>query len=213
MQMEAPNNKGVLRLQMSSNQHYIDIETRATLSSEELAKYTFTLNTGQELDFTNGEVIIEAGTYTLSATNADAVDGGYTAPMYSGSIDFTLNAGESKALALDLGMPKNAMVTVALSDEFSAKYDLSLMTLSDGTKSTTLTADNTIAYFPATATTISYTLVANAKAGSHVQDITNAKGTITIAAGTHTPVTLKLNPIDPNLIRIETGGTHDDVFE
>ena len=76
-----------------------------------------------------------------------------------------------------------------------------------------MTVNNTTAYFPATATTISYTLVANAKAGSHVQDITSAQGTITIAAGTHTPVILKLNPIDSNLIMIEAGETHGGEFE
>ena len=213
---DAPSNKGVIFLQMSSEPIFVETTTRASQTLSDLFSFKFTLTNGTEtnvVSFVDGKLIIEAGTYTLSATNADAVDGGYTASMYSGTIDFTLDAGKSKTLALDLGKPKNAMVTVALSDEFSAKYDLSSMTLSDGTKSTTLTADNTTAYFPAMATTISYTLVANAKEHSHVQDITNAKGTITIAAGTHTPVTLKLNPIDPNLVVIETGETHGGVFE
>ena len=213
---DAPSNKGVVFLQMSSETVFVETTTRASQTLSDLSSFKFTLTNGTEtnvVSFVDGKLIIEAGTYTLSATNADAVDGGYTAPMYSGSIDFTLNAGESKALALDLGKPKNAMVTVALSDEFSDKYYLSSMTLSDGTKSTTLTVNNTTAYFPAMATTISYTLVANAKAGSHVQDITSAQGTITIAAGTHTPVTLKLNPIDPNLIMIETGEMHGGVFD
>ena len=213
---DAPSNKGVIFLQMSSEPIFVETSTRASQTLSDLSSYKFTLTNETEsnvVNFVDGKLIIEAGTYTLSATNTDAVEGGYSAPLYSGSINFELNAGESKGIALNLGTPKNAMVTLSLSQEFSAKYDLYSMTLTDGTKSSTLTTSNTTAYFPATATTLSYTLVANAKAGSHVQDITSATGTITIAAGTHTPVTLNLNPIDPNLIVIETGTTHSGEFE
>lgn len=213
---DAPSNKGVIFLQMSSEPIFVETSTRASQTLSDLSSYKFTLTNGSEsnvVNFVDGKLIIEAGTYTLSATNTDAVDGGYSAPLYSGSANFTLGVGEQKSLIIDLGSPKNAMVSVTLSNEFSAKYDLYSMTLTDGTKSSTLTTSNTTAYFPATATTLSYTVVANAKAGSHVQDITSATGTINIAAGTHTPVTLKLNPIDPNLIVIETGATHGGEFE
>lgn len=213
---DAPSNKGLIFLQMSSEPVFVETTTRASQTLSDLSSYKFTLTNGTEsnvVNFVDGKLIIEAGNYTLSATNTDAVEGGYTAPLYGGSTDFTLNAGESKGITLNLGKPKNAMVTLSLSQEFSAKYDLYSMTLTDGTKSSTLTTSNTTAYFPATATTLNYTLVANAKAGSHVQDITSATGTITIAGGTHTPVTLKLNPIDSNLIVIESGSDYDREFQ
>lgn len=213
---DAPSNKGVIFLQISSEPIFVETTTRASQTLSDLSSYKFTLTNGTEsnvVNFVDGKLIIEAGNYTLSATNTDAVDGGYTAPLYGGSTDFTLNAGESKGITLNLGTPKNAMITLSLSQEFSAKYDLHSMILTDGTKSSTLTTSNTTAYFPATATTLNYTLVANAKAGSHVQDITSATGTITIAAGTHTPVTLKLNPIDSNLIVIESGSDYSGEFQ
>lgn len=208
MQMEAPNNKGVLRLQMSSNQHYIDIETRATLSQNELANYKFTLNTGQELDFTNGSAILEAGSYTLSATNATEQYTAYSGPIYSGSVNFTLSAGEQKTVTLDLGKPKNAKVTLVADKSFNDLYTISSFKIGNVELNTT---DEF--YFPVTGTPLTYNLVANAKKGSHVQDITSATGTIAISAGTHTPITLKINPIDPNLVIIGTGGNHNGEFQ
>lgn len=216
MQVEAPKTTGVLRLQMASNQHYIDIETRA---SEPLANwdgYTITLKQeDQAVDatFDNGVAILEAGTYTLSVTNESAEYTAYSGPIYYGSTDVTIEAGKQTDVTLDLGKPKNAKVTLALSEAFSAKYNLSSMTLTDESVTSSMTPSNTTAYFPASVTQLTYTLVANAKAGSYVQDITSATGTIAISAGTHTPINLNLNPIDPNLVIIETGTEYGGVFQ
>ena len=217
-QVEAPKTTGVLRLQMSSNQHYIDIETRASVPLTSWDGYTITLKQGNEsvaATFDNGVAILEAGTYSLSATNSASVDNGYSGPLYSGSKSVTIEAGKQTDVILDLGKPKNAKVTLALSEseEFLAKYDLSSMTLTDGNGTSSLTPSNTTAYFPTTASNLTYTLVANAKKDSHVQDITSATGTIAISAGTHTPITLKINPIDPNLVMIVTGGNHNGEFQ
>ena len=76
MQVEAPKTTGVLRLQMSSNQHYIDIETRASVPLTSWDGYTITLKQGNEsvaATFDNGVAILEAGTYSLSATNSASV--------------------------------------------------------------------------------------------------------------------------------------------
>jgi hypothetical protein len=178
--------------------------------------YQFTLDNGTTstpLVFTDGVAILEAGTYTLFATNAASVNNGYSGPLYSGSESVTIEAGKQTDVTLDLGKPKNAKVTLSLSEAFSAKYDLSSMTLTDGSVTSSMTPSNTTAYFPTTASNLTYTLVANAKAGSHVQDITSATGTIAISAGTHTPITLKINPIAPNLVIIGTGTEYDGVFQ
>lgn len=216
MQVEAPKTTGVLRLQMSSNQHYIDIETRASVPLTSWDGYTITLKQGDkaiDATFDNGVAILEAGTYTLSATNAASVDNGYSGPLYSGSESVTIEAGKQTDVTLDLGKPKNAKVTLALSEAFSAKYDLSSMTLTDGSVTSSMTPSNTTAYFPASVTQLTYTLVADAKSGSHVQDITSATGTITISAGTHTPITLKINTIDDSLVMIVTGTEYDGEFQ
>lgn len=211
MQVEAPKTTGVLRLQMSSNQHYIDIETRASVPLTSWDGYTITLKQGDnavDATFNNGVAILEAGTYTLSATNAASVDNGYSGPLYSGSKSVTIEAGKQTDVTLDLGKPKNAKVTLIASKDFTDLYTITSFKIGDVELNT-----SDAFYFPVTETPLTYTLVADAKPGSHVQDITSATGTITISAGMHTPITLNLNPIDPNLVIIETVESHDGVFQ
>lgn len=211
MQVEAPKTTGVLRLQMSSNQHYIDIETRASVPLTSWDGYTITLKQGDkaiDATFDNGVAILEAGTYTLSATNAASVDNGYSGPLYSGSESVTIEAGKQTDVTLDLGKPKNAKVTLIASKDFIDLYTISSFKIGDVELNT-----NDAFYFPVTETPLTYTLMANAIKGSHVQDITSATGTITISAGTHTPITLKINPIDDSLVMIETGTEYGGVFQ
>ena len=211
MQVEAPKTTGVLRLQMSSNQHYIDIETRASVPLTSWDGYTITLKQGDkaiDATFDNGVAILEAGTYTLSATNAASVDNGYSGPLYSGSESVTIEVGKQTDVTLDLGKPKNAKVTLIASKDFTDLYTISSFKIGDVELNT-----NDAFYFPVTETPLTYTLVADAKSGSHVQDITSATGTITISAGTHTPITLKINPIDDSLVMIETGTEYGGVFQ
>ncbi len=211
---EAPSEMGVLCLQMSSSEDFVQVETREVQTlTDDFTGYTFKLS-DEPISFTDGEATIPAGTYTLSATNASTVNGGYSGPLYEGATEFTLNAGEQKDVALNLGSPKNAKVTIELSKEFNVNglYTFVNLTLTDGTRSNTITPTEQVAYFPATNTTLGYTLVANANKNSHVQDITGATGTVTIAPGTHTTLTLNVNPITC-YIKIETGGEHNGVFE
>lgn len=213
---ETPSEMGVLCLQMSSGEDFVQVETRAEQTLTDFTGYKFTLSNGEEISFTDGKAIIPVGTYKLSATNAnaDAVDGGYGGPLYSGSSDeFTVTAGGTTPVTLSLGAPQNAKVTIELSSEFTGLYTFSSLTLKEGEKGHTLTSAEQVAYFPATNTTLSYTLVANAKQYSHVQDITGSSGTVTIAPGTHTTLTLNVNPIDPNLITIVTGDPYNGEFQ
>ena len=99
---EAPSEMGVLCLQMSSGEDFVQVETREVQTlTDDFTGYTFKLN-DEPISFTDGEATIPAGTYTLSATNAGAVDGGYKGALYEGSTEFTLNAGEQKDVALNL---------------------------------------------------------------------------------------------------------------
>ena len=211
--VEDSSNKGILCLSLSSGDEFVKVETRAGHTLTDWSEYEFRLN-DEPISFTDGKAVIPAGSYTLSATNSHDVDGGYDAPLYSGTSEaFTINAGETTNVTLDLGAPQNSMVSVALSEEFTSKYTLETLSLSDGTRTQQFTPAGQAVYFPATNTTLTYTLVANAKQGSHVQDITGATGTVTIAAGTHTTITLSISPIDDNLIIIENGGTHSEEFQ
>lgn len=189
---EAPSEMGVLCLQMSSDEVFI--ETRA----DNDYVWAFQI-TGDNYSNNNVElgkdISIPAGQYTFSATNADAVDGGYNGPLYEGSTEFTLNAGEHKTIELDLGKPKNAKITLILTANFKAAYENvglkkenSDIQLSEGEH-----------FFPKG----EYTITANAKSGSGVQEFIN-NSTITLEAGTHTTLTLDVNPID-GYITIKSG--------
>ena len=211
--VEDSSNKGILCLSLSSGDEFIKVETRAEHTLTDWSEYEFRLN-DEPISFTDGKAIIPAGTYTLSATNSTAVVGGYTGALYEGSTSFTLNAGELETVELALGAPKNAKVTVTIDETFSNLYTFSSLALNDGTKTNTIESIDKAAFFPATTnTTLTYTLTAAAKKDSHVQDITNATGTVTIEAGKHTTITLGISPIDDKLIIIENGGTHTGEFQ
>lgn len=212
-QVEVPDTKGTICLRMSSDEVYVQTSTRATQPLTDFNGFTFTLN-DKPITFTDGQAMVKAGTYVLSASNANVADNGYNGPLYYGETEeFTVSPGESKVITLDLGRPKNARITVDATDAFSTLYSWQSLALTDGNRTIVLTPSNTEAFFPASNTTLSYTLVADAKAGSQVQDITGASGTVSIAAGKHTSVTLNVNPIDPNLIVIETGDSHGGEFQ
>lgn len=201
---EAPSEMGVLCLQMSSGEDFVQVETRTEQTlTDDFTGYTFTLSNGQELSFTNGEAIIPAGTYTLSATNANAVNGGYSGPLYEGSTEFTLNAGEHKTIELDLGKPQNAKITLILTKNFKAAYENVGLKKENSDPIPLREGDN---FSPIG----EYTITANAISVSGVQEFIN-NSTITLEAGTHTTLTLDVNPI--GYIKIETGGEHNEVFE
>ncbi len=215
---EAPSEMGVLCLQMSSSEDFVQVETREVQTlTDDFTGYTFKLN-DEPISFTDGEATIPAGTYTLSATNSHDVDGGYDGALYSGETSFTLNAGEQKEVTLSLGAPKNAKVTINLSDDFkqSAEDDAYTYEISNfalGGKTLNLTSNTQDFFFPVPeGGELTYILTAAAKQGSHVQDITGATGTVTIAPGKHTTLKLDVNPIT-GYIRIDGGGEYGGVFE
>ena len=198
---EAPSEMGVLCLQMSSDEVFI--ETRAVNDYE----WAFQI-TGDNYSNNNVElgkdISIPAGQYTFSATNADAVENGYGGPLYEGSIIFDLEAGEHKTIELDLGKPQNAKITLILTDNFEAAYEN--VGLKKENSDPILLSEGEH-FFPKG----DYTITANAKSGSGVQEFIN-NSTITLEAGTHTTLTLDVNPID-GYIRIESGGDYDDEFQ
>jgi hypothetical protein len=207
---------GILCLNMSSDEVYVQAGTRAVQTLTDWSGFQFTLDNGTAstpLVFNNGRASVAVGTYTLHTTNSAFVDNGYSGALYSGAEKFSINAGEQKAVSLALGKPKNSKVTVSPSSTFAEKYELKSLTLNDGTRDITISSVEQEAYFPASVTQLTYTLFANAKSGSHVQDITSATGTIAISAGTHIPITLKINPIDPNLVIIDTGTEYNGEFQ
>ena len=214
-----PSQEGTLRLLVQAEDSYLNIETRESQPLRDLAGYTLTLNgtttegetvTNQSITLdANNTAKLKAGTYTLTASNQTAATGGTGCPWHEGtSAEFTIAAGGNTAVTLDLGKPKNAELQIVLSEDFSNNYGSLNLTFTDGKRVLSVTADSTLYLMPGS---IPYTLTADARQSTHIQDA-SLQGTLTLTAGTTQTLTLSIQPIT-GLIRIETGGTHDGEFE
>ena len=240
---------GKIELTMSAEPE-VYIETRST-QLDDISTLDFTLSgqttegqtvSSQPITFTsdgtddNGNrrfaAVFEAGTYTLTASTKAIVSApadGPGAPAYSGtSSQFVITQGSTAATTIDLGAPVNAKITVELDATFSAKYELPRITITDGTRSVTITDAATAAasaigqptfglpttaYFGIPASgTLSYSIVASARSGSHVTDITGTTGAITLSAGCQHTLTLTATPVSGKIIPIVTG-QHNDEFD
>ena len=177
--------------------------------------------------------IFEAGTYTLTATTKATISAptnGAGAPAYSGTSEqFTIIQSGIATTSIDLGTPINAKITVALDNTFSAKYEQPRITITDGTRSVTITDTATAAaatsgqsayglptvtYFDVPANgTLSYSITADAKSGSQVTDIRGATGTITVAAGRHSVITLTASSVTGEVIPIVGGEDYEGTFD
>lgn len=214
-----PSQEGTLCLHVQAENDYLSIETRASQPLRDLTGYTLTLNgqttkgetvTNQTITLdANNTAKLKAGTYTLTASNQTAATEGTGCPWHKGtSAQFTIAAGGNTAVTLDLGKPKNAELKVVLSEGFSANYGSLNLTFTDGNRVLSVTTASTLYLMPGT---IPYTLTADARKESHIQDA-SLTGTLTLTAGTTQTLTLNVQPIT-GLIRIDTGKEYDGEFE
>ena len=216
--------EGTLRLLVQAEDSYLNIETRASqpltsLTGYSLTGYTLTLNgtttddeavTSQSITLDdNNTAKLKAGTYTLTASNQTAATKGAGCPWHEGTAaQFTIAAGGNTAVTLDLGKPKNAELKIVLSKDFSANYGSLNLTFTDGKRVLSVTADSTLYLMPGS---IPYSLIADAKQGTYIQDA-SLTGNLTLTAGTTQTLTLSVQPIT-GLIRIDTGKEYDGEFE
>lgn len=214
---------GTIRLSLADAQDYT-LLTRTEQAVADLTTYTFTLNgttiggvpvTDLVLDVSDqGTAQVSAGTYTLSAHNQAKANTDNGHPYYSGtSASFTVDAGQTQAVSIALGKPKNARITYTIDDTFAALYDAPTVSLSDGVRTITLTQPADYCYFiiPADGA-LAYTITATAKAGSHVTDMTQSTGYVELQAGYATTIRLKANPATGIIIPVAEGqysGTFD----
>lgn len=214
-----PSQEGTLRLLVQAEDSYLNIETRESQLLTSLTDYTLTLNgtttdgetvTSQSITLDdNNTAKLKAGTYTLTASNQAAATKGAGCPWHEGtSAQFTIAAGGNTAVTLDLGKPKNAELQIVPSKSFSDNYGSLNLTFPDGNRVLSVTTASTLYLMPGS---IPYTLTADARKGTYIQDA-SLQGTLTLTAGTTQTLTLSIQPIT-GLIRIETGGTHDGEFE
>ncbi len=219
-----PSEEGTLRLLVQAEDSYLNIETResqplTSLTDYTLTDYTLTLNgtttegetvTSQSITLdANNTAKLKAGIYTLTASNQTAATTDAGCPWHEGtSAQFTIAAGGNTAVTLDLGKPKNAELKIVLSKDFSANYGSLNLTFTDGNRLLSVTADSTLYLMPGS---IPYSLIADAKQGTYIQDA-SLTGNLTLTAGTTQTLTLSVQPIT-GLIRIDTGKEYDGEFE
>ena len=215
--------KGTIVLSLGDAQLFSELETRAEVAVNDISHYTFTLSgttlsgavvTDQPLVLDDeGKAEVNAGTYILSANNADYANTDYGHPLYNGtSAAFTINVNESKTVAIALGKPKNARITLAIDDSFTALYGTPSLTISDGERSLTLTTDIECYFNIPASGALAYTVSAPALAGSHATDIASATGYVDILSGYNTTIRLKANPVSGIIIPVVEGeyaGTFD----
>jgi hypothetical protein len=232
-QKEEQSVMGPIVLNLSGIEVFTDEGTRAAQTLDDYTGYVFTLNgtavesgtvTNQviTLDGT-GSAIIEAGTYTLTASNLATSQTGNGCPYYNGtSAEFTLSVGGTQSVSIGSEehplTPQNVKLTIVYDDDgddtardtFAELYGSGTFTV--GTRTVNLTSGSTVAYFPVGAGTVNYTLAAPALSGSHVTDITAATGSISVEAGKAYTLTLKADPVSGELIPV-VSGTHTGKFD
>lgn len=218
--------KGRILFSMPTAEPFIEDGTRATLA--DTTGYTFTLSgTDTEehpingiIKFEDNSCIIPAGTYTLTADNKTAAVFGLGAPYYNGtSAEFRLEAGGTETVpTIEMGKPKNTRINLTLDKSFTDLYDLQSLTLSDGSDgSRTISLDDNhlqgYMMVPKN-NTLTYTIKATAKSGSHVTDLP-AEGltkTLTVTAGYAYPIHLTAQAIEDMMIGIGNG-SHNGEFD
>lgn len=210
--------KGKIVLNLSPGEVFVDVETRAVPTSEELANYIFKLN-GADVsdDLRSGamSLVIEAGSYTLSVENMSqtAAQAGNGKPYYKKEVNFELSPGETKPLEIELGAPKNAKVSLAVEASFSALYENAKLTYSDGTRTVEVTtADPGYFMVPESGGTLTFSL--SAKGKNHAQEIVGASISVAVEAGKYTTVTLSAKAINDEWVIIPVvSGEHSREFD
>lgn len=200
--------KGTIVLSLISTDDGYE-ETRATVT--DISGYIFTLTEESgnktQLQFNkedgNNSFIanVYSGTYTLTVESSSKEDAqaGVGKTYYAGtSVPLIVESGKNIHTSIDMGYPKNAKISFSIENSFSDLYDLEKITLSTSTRTVELQGnDNFDVFFFPEDEAISYTIQAEAKKNSHVQEmpVEGVSGSLQIEAGKHYPLTLSANPV------------------
>ena len=217
--------KGRILISMPTAEPFIESGTRAPQTLTNLKGYTFTLSgTDKEGNAVNGVVnfednscIIPAGIYTLTADNKTAAETDLGAAYYHGtSASFTLIPGGSTQVpTIKLGTPQNTRIDLTLDNTFKELYNLQSLSLNNGSRIIILDANNLRGFMMVPENnTLTYTIKAKAKQGTHVSDLP-AEGltkSLTVTPGYAYRIILTAQVIED--IKIEIGeGSHEGEFD
>lgn len=220
---EPANAEATIVLSLGDVQPYTELQTRSEQAVTDIAHYTFTISgtTISGVSVTDvplvvgsdGKAEVNAGTYTLTASNRDYAETDFGRPYYSGTSEpFTIAVNETQNVTVALGKPQNARLTLAIDESFSALYSNPSLTLSNGNRTLELTTE-TECYFTIPASgALSYTISATALAGSHVTDIVGVTGYVDVQNGYNTTICLKADPATGIIIPV-TDGEYSGTFD
>lgn len=214
---------GIIVLSMGDTQLFTELQTRSEVAVSDLSRYTFTLNgktiggatvSNLPLDVaSDGTAQVNAGTYTITATNADYANTGYGHPYYNGtSEEFEISVNETLPVSISLGKPKNARITMAIDDSFSALYDSPTLSISDGNRTLELTTEIECFFTVPASGALAYTITADALPGSLVTDIAGSTGYVEVQNGYNTTIRLKAHPATGVVIPV-VEGEHAGTFD
>lgn len=199
--------------------------TRSVVTVLDLATFTFRLvgtdTDGQDVDqritFQDNRCTLPTGTYTLHADNYTAATRGQGTAYYSGiTAAFAIEENATQAVALDLGSPQNARIDVSVDASFSALYDNFSIAFTDAAdrRFRIYTAGSVYVFTPESQT-ITFTLRAAARKGSHVADLPSegVSGTLTVKPGMAHAFVLNAQGVQDLLLLNIGEGTHAGEFD
>lgn len=226
--IDVQSDRGHIFLTMPAAQPFQTGATRAEETLTDLSGYTFTLkgkdNKGnsisKEITFNDvdNSCIIPAGEYTLTADNHAVAVFGHGAAYYNGTSEsFTLSpGGRTQVPTIQLGTPQNTRIVLRLDKTFTDLYELQSLSLSDGgTRTISLDANNLQGFMMVPENnTLTYTIKATAKQGSHVSDLPaeGLKKNLTVTPGYAYSILLTAKTIEDIMIEIGNG-SHEGEFD
>ena len=179
--LDVADNKGYINVSVSADN---SMETRASQEVTNFDKWTIKVG---ETVWTSSTQGIQAGTYTVTATNytdinaALAANEPYGDAWYSGETkSVQITAGHQTSVSIDCGKAKNARVRAEIAENMPSISDVAIKVYKRGeiSRQPVLSSTHTIAYFEAN-TDISYEI--SYKYDN--QDRTLSPQTLTLGAG------------------------------
>lgn len=158
---------GTLNIQLEMDDH-IDLITRTatTKATPDLTTFTLEVVQGEEIveklptigSNTSPSLTLAEGDYTVKVYSQPFTAPGFDLPVYGASQDFSILAGETKAVALEC-VQTNAGVVINYSDEFQSQYSTYSTRITCASGSLDFSGSNAsrTGYFPAGYVTLTIT--------------------------------------------------------
>ena len=184
--LDVADNKGYINVSVSADN---SMETRASKPVTDFSNWTIKVGGTKWTSSTQG---IEAGTYTVTATNYATIEDALTAnapygeAWYSGEKESVqITAGKQTSVSIDCGKAKNARVRAEIAKNMPSISDVAIKVYKRGetSRQPVLSIENTTAYFEASTESSSVEISYEISYKYNNQDKTLSTQTLTLGAG------------------------------